>query len=783
MKSAKRVRLNKFTHSVRASQAVLQYGVGAMVDFPDQTLMTAAPEYWAERIIKFEDDRLQKVLRVNYLGMPGGKDEERFQEGISYARFPEWYFCPKCRKFQPLSKWVEEYKRKASAKIQDKDPDMVEHMQCQTCRQDLVVARVLVACKHGHIDDFPWVKWVHYRNVGGKKTVCEHPSLKFKTGASSTESLEGLIVTCEYCHARATLKDAFNPEIFQEFDKKEQKSDFICTGRHPWKNIKEVCNQYPRAIQRGSSSVYYPVTVSSLTIPPFSDLLNTKINESSAFQEVRTAISCMAGMPQEMKDSFIQIQLPQWAKRIAKEISAKEDVVCEVLKRKWCNVVEEEYTTQSVKYRGEEYEALNGTAGIGSSVSRDFSRESMDTTLYDIPYIKNISLIHKIREVQALTGFSRLNPVEWSGQSQCPEGFVPIKEKTTDWYPAYEVRGEGIFIELDQDIIKQWASDNKRVQKRVDNLNNSYAGSFFGQNYPRQINAKFVMLHTLAHLLIKQLSFECGYSIASLKERIYCSEAVDGKEMAGILIYTASGDSEGTLGGLVRQGRPDCLTKIFRKALEGALTCSNDPVCSLSDGQGRDSLNLAACYSCTLIPETSCEEYNVFLDRGVLVGTFKDHTMGLFSSFVYGEELLRKKSNEENSGASKDVSDNVYDAVLVQHNGTKLSNMVLSDVWKYVLDGVSEPSKTEKELFAGLCSASYNGNVAEDPLSGERVKLVNSRETIDTDLVWENARVMIFLSDNKDNYLRAKKSDWTCFYTDDPNLTANDILTAIKGEC
>ena len=89
------------------------------------------------------------------------------------------------------------------------------------------------------------------------------------------------------------------------------------------------------------------------------------------------------------------------------------------------------------------------------------------------------------------------------------------------------------------------------------------------------------------------------------------------------------------------------LPKVFKKALEGALTCSNDPVCSLSNGQGRDSLNLAACYSCALIPETSCEEYNIFLDRGVLIGTFKDRTMGFFSSSVYGDTgITRDEQND-----------------------------------------------------------------------------------------------------------------------------------------
>lgn len=131
--------------------------------------------------------------------------------------------------------------------------------------------------------------------------------------------------------------------------------------------------------------------------------------------------------------------------------------------------------------------------------------------------------------------------------------------------------------------------------------------------------------------MIKQLSFECGYSIASLRERLYCSEKEDEKEMSGIFIYTASGDSEGTLGGLVRQGRADSLGRIFRKAIESAEICSNDPVCILSHGQGRDSLNLAACHACALIPETSCEEFNVFLDRGVVVGTFDMPEMGFFN--------------------------------------------------------------------------------------------------------------------------------------------------------
>ncbi len=121
LESAKKVPLNRITHSVRASQAVLQYGVGAMIDFPNQTLMTAAPEYWQEQVVQIHDERLEKVLRVDYFGLPGGQDDPHCREGISYARFPEWYFCPKCRRFQPISDWVSDYKKSTTQKRLNSD--------------------------------------------------------------------------------------------------------------------------------------------------------------------------------------------------------------------------------------------------------------------------------------------------------------------------------------------------------------------------------------------------------------------------------------------------------------------------------------------------------------------------------------------------------------------------------------------------------------------------------------------------------------------------------------
>jgi hypothetical protein len=149
----------------------------------------------------------------------------------------------------------------------------------------------------------------------------------------------------------------------------------------------------------------------------------------------------------------------------------------------------------------------------------------------------------------------------------------------------------------------------------------------------RQITPRFILLHTFAHLLINRLTFECGYSSAALRERLYISENPVAP-MAGVLIYTANGDSEGTMGGLVRMGKPNNFEPVVRSSLEAASWCSADPVCmevGIRGGQGPDSCNLAACHSCTLVPETACEEFNRFLDRGVVVGDIYNRSIGFFT--------------------------------------------------------------------------------------------------------------------------------------------------------
>lgn len=276
-------------------------------------------------------------------------------------------------------------------------------------------------------------------------------------------------------------------------------------------------------------------------------------------------------------------------------------------------------------------------------------------------------------------------------------------------------------------------------------------------------------------MLIKQLSFECGYSIASLKERLYCSDAKDGKEMAGILIYTASGDAEGTMGGLVRQGRSDIFPGIFKKAIESAMICSNDPVCSLSLGQGRDSLNLSACYSCSLIPETSCEEFNVFLDRGTIVGTYENREMGFYSAQLYnGASWSNNRSEKPVQNASSSKKGKIYfvDA------GVDLSDISYSEIWKNIK--VWSDDETELGLLSELEKKADEFSAKEKPCQDCVFLVEGNQEQYKCDLYWKDSGVAFFTIDNEECYVAAKNADIKCFFTLDGDVSADALLAVLK---
>ena len=279
------------------------------------------------------------------------------------------------------------------------------------------------------------------------------------------------------------------------------------------------------------------------------------------------------------------------------------------------------------EYRVAEYKVLVKDSG---SDAIDFHSDNYPISEYHNklkPFFKSISLVNKLRETRAFVGFSRLEPNTTNDISKSKSN---LRLGNGEWLPAIEVYGEGIFFEFDEDTLSTWAQRPDVIQ-RISGLNSAYQNSFFSKSAPGDIRPEYVLIHTFAHLIINQLSYECGYGSSSIRERIYCEKTTNNSNMCGVLIYTASGDSEGSLGGLVRQGEPGRLEDTILAAIHNAEWCSSDPICIQSPGQGPESCNLAACHNCALLPETCCECGNRLLDRGVVVGLLDNADVGYFS--------------------------------------------------------------------------------------------------------------------------------------------------------
>ena len=744
---------------VRSGQIFQQYGPGALVPMPERIVMTAAPCMWSN-VRYIHDGRFERALDVEAFGMPdseqegaSGSGEAGRQRGVDYVSFPDWYFCPRCQEpkereelkkrhpFRKLGDWWQAWKQKQS----DRQKTLEQFMKkpvCPTCGTKLAVARLVAICPHGHMDDFPWVEWAHADRQEG--ICCAHPHLSICMQGDG--SFRNLWIVCEDCGARKNLNGVLGADALK---------NFACTGRHPWRGEQKesdgACSASLRAILRGASSAYYPFLRSSIVIPSPARTIEDKIRLSDRFQEKLMDAKGFGLLGENLRKAMLH-----HASDIASDISADEEHVKQILSEmKFDSEGRPEHASEpvydEVHYREEEYEALAGETEFETEDDRtDFYRERAKGDYSRLPFLRQVVLVHRLREVRAQVGFSRVKPV----MSEADEGFVSLRSKTegVSWYPGYEVRGEGIFLEFDAERIARW---EPLGESRAMQLEKNYQGTPYAERRPRHITAKFLLLHAVAHLLIRQLSFSCGYNIASLRERIYCDDG-SGKEMSGILIYTASGDADGSLGGLVRQGYEDVLPQIFRNAIDSALFCSNDPVCSLSKGQGRDSLNLAACHACMLLPETSCEEFNSFLDRGVIIGTMEQPDIGFFSEGSAAWKAALKEDVE------------MAELRVVQH-GNEIGDYAAADVWKRLAgkcDNFGDEAGCAKMKELG---DAWNASAASLPKGAFGMEFKNpaTGETFKADLAFPEQHVLIFIgrASSEQQYAAAKKTGWHCYRT------------------
>jgi len=371
-------------------------------------------------------------------------------------------------------------------------------------------------------------------------------------------------------------------------------------------------------LQRGATNLHFSKIASSILIPPFSDPVRKIIDDANNWNVLASGVE-EGGAPDEMR-------LKIFAELKKLDFQHLKEVVAEKI-----NGIGLGSTTQTEEeYRFSEYKAMFESSG---STNQEFITVKAEMGDYEddiCEYFDQIVLVKKLAETRVLTGFSRINPPAYREFDQNDQSQLSLQLKR--WLPGVRVYGEGIFFTLKKTKIDEWlkVTDNSRYEGILTNHKQIF--NKLGRK-PREFPLKFFLLHTLAHILIRRLSYECGYGSSALRERIYCWEG-DTQEMNGVLIYTAAGDSEGTMGGLVEQGKPGRFESLLQGALEEAFWCSTDPLCIESHGQGIDSLNRAACHACTLLPETSCEEGNRFLDRVAVIGKPDNPALGFFSHII-----------------------------------------------------------------------------------------------------------------------------------------------------
>jgi hypothetical protein len=583
--------------TVRLSQTISPFGVGAIFDVVGESLMGVdISEWYYKRTVRVDSPRLERALGVHDLRSPPSVPAWPSQRtpGIPYQRFPAWLFCPECRAIHRSTESGEKGTR----------PD------CPACNTGLVPMRFIAVCvDRSHAMDVPWPRWAHSRAKNEDQRRCRESRLTFDTRTGGSEGLSSLVVRCRTCKAERHLGDLMTRDSLHRIGVQ-------CQGRQPWqRGERAVCDSRLEVLQRGATNVTYPETTTALDIPeparPVRDV-EAEIRQHRNFEDVRSA-------PDGPR-------APALIGLIAEDLGVPEDLVRAVATREETDML----AVARQNLLSDEWSAFRAVLVEGSTGSRNFLVSGADLlddsalSVHDLlaERVGQVVLVHRLREIRVLHGFRRYTPTA---------SMVSVdlgRRGRQRWLPAVESFGEGIFFSLDEPQLTAWER-LATVERRVGLLERRVRDNDMSARFP-DVSPRLVLLHTLAHLMMRRLAFTCGYSAASLRERVYA--ATEPEPHAGVLIYTAAGDSEGTLGGLVRQGKPPRLARMFLEVLEDASWCSADPVCAESRGQGPRAVNLAACHGCCLVSETSCERSNLLLDRVLLIG---DHdTRGYFEEVI-----------------------------------------------------------------------------------------------------------------------------------------------------
>jgi hypothetical protein len=616
-------------------------GVGSILETSKGALLVEQFDKWkffsdASRIFDqdefmIEDNRLLKRLQVHFkllqkfVRVPTNIANPFIQNDsvpletkrIASAKyFPEWMYCPNCERFKNIRDWWKGWHQTLQMLNEPNAGEKFIKPKCYHCFDkakrgnkkkryyELEQVRFIMTAPNGEMRDLPWDFWNRVeKNVkeedadGGTIRIdwtpcCDKQDLRYLRSETFAD-LAGIRVKCmnEGCSANGrevTLAGLFGLRIGKDKDK-----------------------QFKPVI-RTSNSVYYPLCINSIYLPK-------KIQEIKQDDKATIRNLLANGVGKEIIYTTFKNRYDK--QTIDDFIDEKDQATFEA----------------EIQYRLKEFKFILEHPNYKEEQNSNLTYENQDTTTLSKFGISTLIKVKRLKLTTVQTAFTRQEPFDKDLFIRDGDNQTPIKIKytssqaiNTNHLLATESFGEGIFIDLDKKKVDEWFfkhySETPAFRERIDTLRERISHSEILQKdkfTDQRHLAKFILVHTLSHLLTKELEFLCGYAATSFSERLF----VDSDNMQGLLLYTVAG-SEGSYGGIITQSEPTSFKKILESALFRSNDCASDPVCYHSDGQGIGGMNFAACYSCSLLPETSCEEFNSFLDRAMLI----DNNFGFFNA-------------------------------------------------------------------------------------------------------------------------------------------------------
>lgn len=578
---------------VRRSQVITTWGPGSLLDLPRYAVIVGGLDTWPRTsdLEEIDEPRLTRKLEVMtgistprlYAPPPDTNDPQEKKKGIGVWRFPEWFVVQE----NPNPDGSVPSRRLVHRKSLDK--------KSRFEGKQVVPTRFVRACPSGHVDDLDWYAFVH-----GPGSTCRRQLWLDERGTSG--DLGDFVVRCE-CGKSRPLYEATVLEL---------KPLGRCSGARPWLGAyaKEPCNQPSRLLIRTATNAYFPQVMTVLSLP----------NRGTAVQGVVAELWDDLQIAEDLGDLRFLKRKPRVAEKLA--AYRDEDILAAIQERR-----SGRSTERPIK-QVELDALLAAPEGFGDDipVDEDFHARRLPDRVWRhserSEKIEAVIQVHRLREVQALAGFTRFEAaipdIYGEYESDVERAHLALEPR---WFPAVENRGEGVFIQLREDRVQDWLTW-PAVKERLQHLENGHQ-SWVNQrklkSSPAFPGGPYVLLHTLSHLLIQSLAMRCGYPASSLRERIYV-DSDSNPERYGILLYTGSPDADGTLGGLMQQARH--IEAHLTHALRSAALCSNDPICAQhvpDESMEERWLHGAACHGCALIAETSCEMRNDYLDRALVI--------------------------------------------------------------------------------------------------------------------------------------------------------------------